>query len=433
MEILKIKIEGFSNIEILDLSIEKINALIALNNYGKTNAINAISFGIDFIKKSAKIKSNMMAYKPFIPINRHIESKSFKFEVTFHEKWDGKLHTVVYGFAFDWIKNDKSKGQRIKEEYLKIKENKADAKFKTYLSRNLKEALYMRSSTARCDTPLIIPKDELSINKLKNYDELFYLDIVNAINNISFVQIDTLQDPDSLFRKISPEVIKNEYSLEMPDDYNVSFFIFSLKQKKPNLYELFKDSIRALLPGIEEFEPVEVDFKKEIKLSKSNLKLPLDFPEKIYDIIIKEKNNNQQTKINGLSSGSQKIFYVVAMTIAADLNNVPLISFEELENSIHPGLLQKLLITLDGLADKTKIILTSHSPYLIQYLAIDKIKIGIPNDKDLAIFKEIKKSKFKSVINIAEETGTSIGDVIFDKMLECESGESVFLNELCQQ
>jgi len=431
MDIQKIVIEGIANIENVELNLQKFNALVALNNYGKSNLIAAIDFGINFIKESPSDKLDSMAFGPFIPINKQIANKPFKFELTFRVQFLKETHTVIYGFSFDWIRDDKAKGQRIREEYLKIKSNKADSKYKAYLNRNLKEAFYLSSQTGRCDKKLKIDKKELAINKLKNFDDLFYLDIVLKINELRTSQINTLQDPDSLFRRINPKIIKTDYSFEMPDESNAGFFIYSLKMKKPLLYELLKDSFKSLLPNIEEVEAIEIDVKSQVKFKGSNDKLPLNFPEKFYDIGIKDKNNNQKVSITSISSGSQKIFFVLAMTIAAEVNRIPLITFEELENSIHPGLLQKLLIIIDGLTDFTKIILTSHSPYLIQYLDFDRIKIGVPNNKGLAQFKELKKSKFKAILNIAEDAGISIGDVIFDKMLEAASGESDLISEFC--
>lgn len=432
MEIVKISIEGFANIERVELNLGKFNALVALNNYGKSNVITAIDFGVDFIVEQTSVKNDMMAFKPVIPINNYIDSKAFKFEISFLTDFMGENVTVVYGFSFDWIKNDKNKGQRVKDEFLKIKSSKPGSSFKEYLKRNLKETFYRPSQTGRCDKPLIIQRNELAINKLKNYDDLYYLKVVNEINNLKIVEIDTLQDPDKMFRRISPQVVKTDYSLNMPENHDAGFFIYSLKKQKPEIYELFKDSVKSLLPSIEDFEPVEIDLKKHAEFKSEKGKLPLSFPEKLYDIRVKEYNNNQQTNIDSLSSGSQKLFFVLAQTVAAELNKIPLITFEELENSIHPGLLQKLLIIVDGLTENTKVIITSHSPYLIQYLDIDKVKIGIPNSKGLAIFKEIKRSRFNKVISIAEEEGISIGDLIFDKMIECSSGESGLLNELCQ-
>ncbi len=431
MNILNFKIGGFANLDSIEINLNKFNALVALNNYGKSNVISAIQFGFDFIVGQQSQKNNMMAYKPVIPINKYIDDKSFQFEIVYETEFQSEVHVVSYGFSFEWIKNDKSKGQRIVEEFLKAKPSKSDSKFKSYLMRDNEGATYLPSVSGRCDKKLIIQKNELAINKLKNYDELFYLDIINGINNLKLEHVDTLQDPDMLFRTINPKVLKRDYSLEMPDSANVGFFIFSLKKQNPGLYEMFKESVKSLLPSIDDFTPIEIDFKKEANLKGIKGKIPMDFPEKLYDIQVKEVNNNQQTNIDNLSSGSQKMFYVLALTIAAEINKIPLIMYEELENSIHPGLLQKLLLILDSLAENTKIILTSHSPYLIQYLDIEKIKIGIPNSKGLAVFKEVKKSKFNKAIKIAEEEGVSVGDLIFDNMIECANGESELLNDLC--
>jgi len=430
VEILNIAVGGFANVGKVKLSLDKFNALVALNNYGKSNVINAIEFGIDFLKESIEDKSKMMALRSIIPINKHIDKNPYSFEVELLTTFQNEDCIVSYGYSFDWIKND-NKGKQIKEEFLKIKTIKPDSKYKAYIKRNTREGKYMSSPTGRCDKKISVKKSELIINKLSNFDDLFYSDVIEKIVKLDIVYIDTLQHPDRLFRQINTKVVKTGYSLSMPSTSDVGYFIYSLREKKSDLYEIFEDSVKSLLNDIEDFEPVELDFKKEVKFDSEKVELPLDFPEKLYDIRVKENNNNQQSSINSLSSGSQKIFYILALTIAAELNNVPIISFEELENSIHPGLLQRLLMILDGLTEKTKIITSSHSPYLIQYLDTNKIKIGIPNSEGLAIFKEIRKSKFSKVVKIAEDEGISVGDVIFDRVIECSSGDYELLNELC--
>ncbi|MEY8868958.1 AAA family ATPase [Meridianimaribacter flavus] len=430
MKILNITVGGFANVGRVKLSLDKFNALVALNNYGKSNLIKAIEFGIDFLNEDVESKSELMALRSIIPINKHIDDFPYSFEIEFLTSFQNEECIVSYGYSFDWIKND-NRGKQIKNEFLKIKSVKSDAKYKAYIKRNSKEGNYLPSIAARCDKKIKTKKSELIINKLANFDDLFYHSVIEEITNLNVIYIDTLQHPDRLFRRINPKIVRTGYSLNMPNASDVGYFIYSLREKKKDLYELFEDSIKSLLNDIEGFEPVEIDFKKEVKFDSEKMEIPLDFPEKLYDIRVKEINNNQQSSINSLSSGSQKIFYIIALTIAAELNNIPLISFEELENSIHPGLLQRLLMILDGLTEKTKIITSSHSPYLIQYLDTSKIKIGVPNNEGLAIFKEIKKSKFKKVIKIAEEEGVSVGDLIFDRVIECSSGDFELLNELC--
>ena len=435
MEIVRIKFGGFSNVENVELDFNKINTLVALNNYGKSNIIKGIQFGIDFIKNQSKTKAKMMAFKPFIPYNKNIDDKPFKFEIeiNYSEKF-----SIVYSYSFDWIKNDKDKGKRILEESLKVKNLEEDSKYSTFLKRGLNKANYLPSKTGRCDREIKIDKDELVINKLESFDDLFYYSIIKVVNDLNIASVDTLQNPDDLFKKIRIQnnenlIVKNDYSLSMNEAANSAYFIYGLSKKKPQFFELFKDAVMTLLPSLEDFEPVEIDLKEKFSFNndEDKLKLPLDFPEKIYDIRVKEKNNNQQTSITSLSSGSQKIFYVVSVAIAAEINRVPLITYEELENSIHPGLLQKLLIILDNLLEHSKILLSSHSPYLIQYLDFSNIKIGTPNDKGLATFKQLKKTKFNKLLSLAEDENISVGDLIFEKMIECQSYDTEFFNEMC--
>lgn len=428
MNLTNIGVAGISNLERFELGLSKFNPIVALNNFGKSNVISAIDFAIDFISARTSKKDDMMAFKPFIPLNIHIDKLPFEFTIEFELSLDDDIQTVQYGFSFDWIKDKKADGKQIRSEYLKVK-SANDTKFKAYISRQFNDALYLPSSTGRCDKVIKIKSDELVINKLLNFDDLFYWSVLESINNLSILSVNTLEDPNRLFRKIVGDVAKTGYSLNVPKEEDVAFFIFSLMKLNHAYYSIFTDAIKTMLPCLIEFEPYEIDFKKFRTKKKTDL--PLTFPDTIYDINVREKNSNQTTAINYLSSGSQKLFYVLAMAIAAEINNVPLIIFEELENSIHPGLLQKLLQILDGILENTKVLLTSHSPYLLQYLNIEQTSIGIPNNKGLAIFKKVKKTKIKKVANLAASEGISVGDLIFDQMIDSALGESEFLNELC--
>jgi len=430
MKFNKVKVGGFANVETFEAELSNFNALIALNNYGKSNVISAIKFAIDFITAPTVQKDRMMAYKPFIPLNIHIDNNPFEFEVELEVFSDDKVHILQYGFSFDWIKDEVADGRQIRSEHLKIKEKKADSKPLLYINRNSNEASYLPSPTGRCNKAIKIKSDELVVNKLLNYDDLFYWEFLKEIENLQILSVDTLEHPDRLFRRISGEVAKNEYSLAVPEETDVSFFIYSLKKLDSKNYSLFKDAMKTLLPCVSEFNPEELDFSK-LKANKDK-KAPLTFPDKFYDISVKETYVNQVTSINHLSSGSQKLFYVTAMAMAAEINRVPLVLLEELENSIHPGMMQKLLQILNGILEHTRIILTSHSPYLLQYLDTDKISIGLPNKKGLAIFKKIKKTKVKKLASLAASEGMSTGDLIFDLMIDSSMGESNVLTSFCE-
>src|ERR1700722_15293532 len=108
MQIETIKIDGFANLDSVVLDLGKFNALVALNNFGKSNVIKAITFGFDFIQKSQSTRRNMMAFRPVIPINNILATRPFLFEIEFITKFQREDVYVNYTFSFDWVRGDKS-------------------------------------------------------------------------------------------------------------------------------------------------------------------------------------------------------------------------------------------------------------------------------------------------------------------------------------
>jgi predicted ATPase len=99
--------------------------------------------------------------------------------------------------------------------------------------------------------------------------------------------------------------------------------------------------------------------------------------------------------------------------------------FEELENSVHPRLLQNLLQVVTELASNTKVITTSHSPYLVKYLSPSNIQLGLPTHSGVAEFKAIKPSKVNKVLRQASAEEVSIGEYLFDMMLDAEADDEM--------
>ena len=54
----KVKISGIFNLKDVEISLDDLSALIAPNNYGKSNVLHAIDFGVFFMEASSKGKSN---------------------------------------------------------------------------------------------------------------------------------------------------------------------------------------------------------------------------------------------------------------------------------------------------------------------------------------------------------------------------------------
>ena len=56
MKIQAVLIDGFKNLSNVKISFDNITALVALNNFGKSNVLSGIDFGLAFIKLQLKIK-----------------------------------------------------------------------------------------------------------------------------------------------------------------------------------------------------------------------------------------------------------------------------------------------------------------------------------------------------------------------------------------
>ena len=93
-------------------------------------------------------------------------------------------------------------------------------------------------------------------------------------------------------------------------------------------------------------------------------------------------------------------------------------------------MMKMLLEILNDNRGDASLLLTSHSPYLIQYLKPQHIYIGVPNNEGLAMFKRIKKNGIKKINEAAYERGMSFGEYLFELMSSGEDGERVLLRWL---
>ncbi len=428
MTIDRIKIAGIMNLGEIELSLGDLSALIALNNYGKSNVLSAIGFGVEFIGVSSKQKTSLMRLRSLIPINTALEGKPFVYELEGSIDWSGKNCRFIYGYSFDWAKTTKEdSGARIIEEHLRLK-TEDELKFKSYINRaEPNVSCFLASPTGRCSKQLPVDENVLALNKLGNFDDLFYITIINELNRLDIRSINTLDNPDQYFNMITPDEDMNELSLDFPHAAKVGFYINSLKELNPEKYDLLKNTVMDLLPNIESLEPIRVELKKDIHKGKEK-DLPFRLPETFYDVQVKETYNNQFTSINRISTGCKKILYVLTLTIAAEINKIPLILLEELENSVHPRLLQNLLSTVVALAGDTKVLVTSHSPYLIKYLEPGQIKLGMPSENGVADFRSLKSNKVSKILRLASSEEISLGEYLFEMMLNMDE-EKELLNE----
>ena len=81
---------------------------------------------------------------------------------------------------------------------------------------------------------------------------------------------------------------------------------------------------------------------------------------------------------------------------------------------------ESLLSSISDFLGGTKLLFTSHSPNLAKYLSAPQLYIGLPSEKGFVDFRTLKPSKVTHVLKIASAGEMSLGEYLFDLMLDLE-------------
>ncbi|MFA5670396.1 MAG: ATP-binding protein [Balneolaceae bacterium] len=418
MEVRSITIGGFKNIEKTKVEIKKITALVSLNNYGKTNFLMGVDFGLDYLKRGEFERKRMMGLPRYIPLNPILDNDPFFFEIELHEPKLKEYQFVRYGFSFKWKRDDDS-GQRLVDEWLDLRESES-TKYTGYLKRG--EGKYRKSKTTNAFRNINLSDYQLALDNLSSVDDLDYLEALRVIREFSFKTC-SLLDMEKSYKQTLLEFDSEDLMTQADNDIPKS--LYHLEKNEPKQFELFKESVLTLFDDISDFHVVKTDLNLDkymintYSLSKqtgdSNESVPFKLKSEIYKIFVVSKYINQPIEITMLSAGTKRLFWILA-TIFISGSSSNLIAIEELETSIHPNLLKKTLEIIYEYLGESKLIITSHSPYLIQYLNLENIYVALPNSEGRATFRNILKGKVRSVINGARDNGLSVGEYLFELM-----------------
>ena len=422
MKIQAVLIDGFKNLSDVKITFDNITALVALNNFGKSNVLSGIDFGLSFIKAAIDDKMEMMANSNLIPINQSMQGRNYRFEVEVLTEDAGQEYRVQYGYEFSW-KCDEDEVPEIVQEYLRIKLDEKGQKYTQLINRTKEAALYKSSETGRCSSKINVEPAELVVNKLRAYDELYYAGFIKKLNSMRMYMENNL-DAKSFYQP--DPIIRKGFENEMINADNLPRIIFNLKKQNPDKFELLKDVYFQLFPDIEDV--IVKSFK--INAAESDQfpeDAPFIFTNSIYVLFVKDKNLANPVNFSMMSDGAKRVFMILTKIIVSSVNNISLIAIEEPENSVHPGLFQAYIQIISQLLDDCKVIITSHSPYIITYLNPSWIHVGMNRKPGVAEFFAFKKSGQKQLENDAAGFNMSMGDYLFSMLADSEGNISDYL------
>lgn len=444
MRLKSITIGGFKNLKKSKIELQNIISIISPNNYGKSNLLEAIDFGVDFISASEKDRKNMMKWEKGIPINRVLANNDYFFEIEFVNDEENEYKYAKYGYSFSWYRDDGT-GQAITDEWIEARPNES-VKYTSFLKRT--EGKYRKEKDTNSFRKIKLDNCQLSIDILAILDELPINPLIRVIKRIDFKVCSSL-DLGNRFQPNPIDYIQDDAENELVsfDDIDVPRAIYRLSQTDSEKYNLFLEAVYTLFPEFSDIsvQPYSIKTKEPTQISmvvssenavdkeKSEIQtIPFRIKNEIYRVFITNRFLNQPIDITKMSTGTKRIFWLLANVFIASSRKMSFIGVEELETSIHPKLLKNLLEFLDEVLEETSLIISSHSPFLVQYIKPSRIFVGCPNDDGTAIFKRIKTNRIKQMVNLAREHGMSFGEYIFELLsgdLDSKSVLSFFLEE----
>ena len=373
MRILSITVGGFRNIEKTTFELGGIVGLVSANNYGKTNVLDAISFAIDFMQASLRERSNMMGVVGCMPLSPKLADDCFTFAIELEDPDLGEYRFVRYGFSFAWAKDDGG-GRSIVDETLEIN-SKRGGLWSSYLKRS--EGKFRASHDTRYFRSMNLEGSQLAIDVLTSIDDIDINPAIRLIKQVSCV---------------------NAYEVRQETKDRLGFFGATVSPEGA-------DGLRS--DGV-----------------------PFHIRDELYKVSVSSRHLNQPVNISMMSTGTKRMIWLIANVVIAGRQGASLIGVEEIETSIHPRMIQELLEIIDENLGNTGMIVTSHSPYLIQYLKPRCLYVGVPNEEGIASFKKVRDQAMPSLMKAARERGFGFGEYLFSLMSSDEDGALVLSSYL---
>ncbi|MCQ4023309.1 MULTISPECIES: AAA family ATPase [unclassified Ruminococcus] len=424
MTLKSITIGNFKNIAKTTIELDKIIAIVSTNNYGKSNLLEAIRFAFDFIGASPKQRANMMRWTRGIPLSPLLAGNDFIFSIEFDDPTLKEYRFVRYSFKFSWI-NDTDTGAIITDENIEMRETES-VRFTSFLKRD--KGQYRAGKSKTGFRKITLAKDILAIDILSALDDIEISDVVTSIKKLAYRMCNTLE----LDRSFQLNPIEFDFGTNSAlafDDNDIPKALSILKKEYPVQYNQFIETIYDLFPEFKKIElqsyslnakempqiqAVVVSQTDNEDAEKANI--PYHIKDELFRLIIHSSYLNQPISMEYMSTGTKRLIWLIANAVFGNCYGTNLIGVDEIETSIHPKMIRNLLESLSYILDSASMVVTSHSPYLIQYLKPESIYIGVHNVNGIACFKKIHRTKIKNLINVTRELETSIGEYLFELM-----------------
>lgn len=256
MRLLSVTVSGFKNLAETTVFPDGLVAVVAPNNYGKSNLIEAIDFGVTFIGESRGRRRRMMGNPGCLPLTPDLALADYSFAVEIEaSELEEHYRFIKYGFSFVWAKDDGS-GLRVTNETLEAKQS-LSGRWTTYLKRG--EGKYRSSYETRSFRKIALDDDQLAIDVLASIDDAAIGDVVRLINGLSVGVCATSNSAEmGKFESKPLGFGRSTLAADGPhfDDDDLPRALYELRDYAPERYDVLMEALYTIWL---EFEDIQVE------------------------------------------------------------------------------------------------------------------------------------------------------------------------------
>ena len=335
MSIKRIIVGNYKSIEHLDLQLNPLAVFVGPNNAGKSNILDCFLFLSDFVKTGADAAKKRGGFEQIV-FNGDLARKiSIELQGSIQIKTKERLYRYFIEFEGDRWGNCHNK-----QEIFSHKRGKGEQKLLEFPSEDNMAIAW--DETGKRTGGIGAGRDKSYLYHFS--DQVRYPILGHFSNEVQNWGSFNLLPP--LMR--SPLPVRKDFQLQ-PWGENLSVVLHGLQTEHPGKFKEIEDILKSAIPELEE------------------LSTGLTSHEQGQTYIrIKEKDLKTIIPSWGISDGSLHLLgYLAPLYLPTP---PPLVCFEEPENYVHPRLLELIVDLLKSSSETTQLLVSTHSPYLVDFL-----------------------------------------------------------------
>lgn len=336
----RIKINGFRRLLHLDLAVQPFMVLIGSNGVGKTSFLDALS--VLSASASGNLNNMLSQFGGIANVLTRGKSDELSFLVDMtvpgHSPLEYELQLTARGTGYA-IAGESLTQQRpgYSEPFRHIDSSDGDIRYYEMDERRLVRPDWEHSplETSLSQVPKMFRQPEELRRVLSTATQYHVLDVGPRA-------------PVKMPQSMKPAALPG------PDGADLVPYLYSLREGERERFEVIIDSLKAAFPDFEE----------------------LNFPPVAAGMLAmtwKDKKFNKPIYMNELSEGTLRFLWLISLLQSPNLSTITMI--DEPEVSLHPELLSLLADSMREAAQRTQLVVATHSDRLIRFLQPEEVVV----------------------------------------------------------